>query len=441
VSPELGRALIQLCAGNVDEASSGLDRAREQAPGVAYVEVLAGTIASDQKDAARARGRFEAALALAPEYRELDGWLSETRLTVAQVAVSEGRPLAEVAADFRAAVLFAERAAATEAKVNPKNADFAFRQALVQLQAQDLPERKRFEAALRTAEAVLAQIRAERRALAVKGYCNYRLGTVDAGRYDQCLRDFQGVLDTQPPEGDPWRDYATAARKAVMRWMSLEEKVVEFDEPKLSADWWVLESHGIRVGPDTGSLVFKDLTKSGATDDGNDKDATAIAKGRKLCDKQSFESVQVWVTIPRRDTAANNVVFGVVLQGPTQDGKGLARNQGFGLFYDRGDVAVRIGGGMAPGTKDGELHKVLKDGKPIAWPEDATGGGVLVEFERSRTDDTEITIRLNNQDVVTDKIPSFRRSKSEQELWMGGWSNKAQNWDLRVEKVRIVRTK
>jgi hypothetical protein len=280
--------------------------------------------------------------------------------------------------------------------------------------------------------------REERRALCIKGYCNYRLGGDDPARYDQCLRDFQAVLDTQPPEGDPWRAYATASLKTVKRWLSLEEKTVDFTENRLTSDWTVDESHGVRVGPDEGWVVMKDMNRAaGATDDGKEEAPTAVLKGRKLFGKDSLESVQVRVAVPRKDTTVNNVVFGVVVQPPSGDGKGLARNQGFGVFYDRGKVAVRIGGGTDPAYRDGALHRVKKDGAEVDWPSDAEDVAV-VEIERGGEDGTQLTIRLNGQEVLSDRVASFRRSKSEQELWIGGWSNKAANWDIRVDRVRVV---
>jgi len=442
VSPELGRALLALGLGNTDEASAGLDRAREQAERCAYVEVLAGFVARQQGDAPRARGRFEAALALAPDYHELDGWLAETRLAAAQLAVNEGRPLAEAGADFLAAVRFAERAAATEFRADPKSTEFAVRLALTQIQAQHLRERDRFEGALRTAEGLLARVRDERRALAVKGYCNYRLGVYDATRYDQCLRDFQAVLDAAAGEGDPWRAYAAASRKTVTRWLSLEEKTVEFAENQLSTDWDLLQSHGIRVGPDEGWLVFRDQNRTtSASDDGSETDPTVAAKAKKLFGKESLETVQVWLSIPRRDTSVNKVTFGVVVQPPSGGGKGLSKNAGVGVFYRNGKVALRVGGGTDPLYKDGALKTVQKDGVELEWPDDGAGGTVLVEIQRSGDDGTQLTLRLNGTELLSDRVPAFRRAKAEQELWLGGWSAKAEKWDLRVDKVRVVRTK
>ena len=50
-------------------------------------------------------------------------------------------------------------------------------------------------------------------------------------------------------------------------------------------------------------------------------------------------------------------------------------------------------------------------------------------------------MRLNGQELVSDKLSSFRRVRGEQELWLGGWSAKAEKWDIRIDKVRVVRTK
>lgn len=441
VSPELGRALLHLGQGQLDEAVAAVDRAREQAERTAYVEVLAGWLAHAQGDAARARGRFEAALGLASDYHELDAWLAGTRLAVAQIAVTEGQPVAGVRADFRAAVRFAERAAETELRADPRSTDFHIRLALTQIQDQDKPERRRFEDALRTVEGVLARVRDERRALAIKGFCNYRLGSVDPERYAQCLRDFQSVLDTQPPEGDPWRVFATAARKTVNRWLSIEEKVIEFAENQLTTDWDLSQSHGVRVGPDGGFLVFRDQNRAaGASDDGSEADATVSAKGRRLFAKDTLESVQVRVSIPKSDTAVNKVTFGVVVQPTSGQSKGLPRNQGIGLFYDKGYVALRVGGGTDPLYKDGALKRVRRDGAEVEWPDDDPAGAV-VEIERSGDDGSQITVRLNGQEILSDRVTTMRRSKAEMELWLGGWSQKAEKWDIKVDSIRIVRTK
>jgi hypothetical protein len=308
----------------------------------------------------------------------------------------------------------------------------------------DQSDRLRFQAARKTASDVLERSREERRSLAIKGYCNYRLGVADAALYDQCLRDFQAVLDVAAPEGDPVRAYVAECRRRVIHWMSLEEKVVPFSEAKLSSEWTIYENYGIRVGPDEGWLVFKDTSRgAGATQDGSPTDPTVVAKSKKLFTKDTLEILQAWVSIPKADrdgAAVNNVTFGVAVQPASGDARGLAKNQGIGLFYDKGKVAVRVGGGSDPLYKDGEIHRVSSGGQDVEWPDDPTGQGVLVEIERADKDGS-IVVRLGNREILKDKVPAFKQAKGDAELWLGGWSNKAQNWNLRVDKIRIVRRK
>lgn len=444
VSPELGRALIQLSAGNLGEARDALDRARDLAPGLAYVEFVSGWIASSRREATEARNRFESALALAPELYELDGWLAETRLRGAEAAVLEGVPPADRAEDFEAAGRYAERATSREAEANPKNTDFAVREALVRLRQQQLSERRRFEGALKTAEAILLRTREERRAMAIKGYCNYRLGIGEPERYGECLRNFQAVVDLPAPANDPTKAYAAACLETVTRWQALEQKTIEFAETKLATDWEVGQSHGVRVSLDDNYLVFKDIQKeSGATDTGTRTDPTAYAKTKKLVGKDTLELIQVWFRLPGKNRAGeeiNGITFGFALQPPSQAKGGLTSGQGIGVFYEKNHVAVRITGGNDPAYKDGEIHRVQPKSEDPDWPEDKDGRGVLVEIER-RSADGEIVIRVAGKEVVTDRVATFRRAKGELELWVGGWSTKAANWDVGIDKIRVVRRK
>lgn len=448
VSPELGRALIQLSAGNVGEAHDALDRARDLAPGIAYVEFLAGWIASNRRDAAEARARFESALALAPDLFELDGWLAETRLRGAEAAVLEGSPPGDHVADFEAAARYAERATARELEANPKNTDFAVREALVRLRQQQLSERKRFEAALKTATDILAKAREERRALAIRGYCNYRLGVGEPEKYGECLRNFQSIVDLPAPPNDALKAYAQLSLDTVKRWQALEEKSVEFAETKLSTEWEAGQSHGIRVSPDDGWLVIKDLTKDAATDDGTETDPTAFVRTKKLVGKDSLELVQAWIRVPKKDAngnEANNILVGLVLQPPSQAKGGLVKGQGIGVFYDKGRISVKVTGGNDNYYKDGMVKRAKRDtANPASaefdWPEDKDGRGVLVEIER-KSADGDMSVRVGGQEIVADRIATFRRSKGDLELWIGGWSTRAQNWNVGIDRVRVVRRK
>ncbi len=447
VCPELGRALIQLGMGNVEEAKDALDRARDLAPSVPYVEVLSGWIAATRKDFGTAKARFDAALRLDPNLVELDPWLSEARLRIAQAAVAEGIPPAERALDFEAAVQLAQRAAAREAAADPKGADYAVRYALAQLAALHVSERKRFEAAHETAQAIIGKINAqERRALAISGYCKYRLGVNDPENYGKCLNDFDAVLrQKNVPAEDPWMVYVQESRKRVVRWLDLREKIVGFGEPKLSNDWQTNESQGVKVGPFGGWLRFEDgvSARPGASADGTVSEPTVWARTKTLFGKDTLESVEAWVQVSKTsrsgDPTNRVVTFGMVVQPSSGSRGALAKNQGVGVFYDQGFVALRVGGGSDPLYKDGNLTRVTKDGKEMEWPDDPAGQGTLLSVERV-DDDGTIVVRVGTVEVLRDRLPFFKRQKSDLELWLGGWSTTAQRWDIAVDRIRVVRT-
>jgi len=65
---------------------------------------------------------------------------------------------------------------------------------------------------------------------------------------------------------------------------------------------------------------------------------------------------------------------------------------------------------------------------------------VLAASGNGRAVGSTITMRLGNQEIVKDTVSSFKRGRSDFELWLGGWSSATQNWDIRVDKVRVVRT-
>jgi tetratricopeptide (TPR) repeat protein len=443
IATDLGRALLLLSAGKPGEAAEALERAKGQAPGNAYVEMLAGWLAATQGDPSRARPRFENALRLAPDLAELDGWLADVRLRLAEGAVAAGVG-DEAKADFAAAVRFAERASATERRAAPADTEFSAREALVRLRNQDVSEKRRFEAALKTAEETLARSREDRRALAIKGYCNYRLGVFDATRYDQCLRDFQSVIDlTAGKPDDPLRAYARESLEAVKKWQSLEQLTIEFDDAKLSSDWQTSEGQGVKVVLEQGQLRLRDA--GGAKGDGAPTEPTVLVKNDKLFDRERFEELDVVLRVPTKDAsgnAINNLVFGLLLQSPGS--RGVAKGPGLGVFYDKGKVALRVGGGLDPAYKDGELHRVVRDGKEREFdPDDETGQGRPVRVTIRRTNDREggWTVSIGDTVVLEEKISALKRARGPLELWIGGWSSKAQFWNVAVESIRVVRRK
>ncbi len=451
VATEVGRALLQLAAGNVGEAADALERAKEQGPTVSYVEMLAGWIAASQGDTSRARQRFENALALAPDLQELDGWLADVRQRLAEASVAAGVPVGEAAVDFEAAQRFAERASERERRASGQESDFAAREALIKMRALHQSERKRFDAALKTAEATLARVREDLKALAIKGYCNYRLGAAlsQPERWDQAIRDFQQILDlTTSKAQDPIRLYAAQCLEQVKKWLSLEQKLVTFDLTKLPQDWQTSESQNVRVVLDEGQVRFKDT--GGTKSDGSPTAPTVFLRNDKLFDKGTLEEVEVRVRIPTKDAQgnnANNVTFGLLIQ-PT-GGAGVARGVGLGVFYDHGKVAVRVAGGSDAQWKDAELHRVVVAGGDLAWdPDDKTGLGrpVRILVKRTNEKDGTMTVEVGPEGgelvkVLEDRISGFRFGRGPLDLWLGGWASQSQQWNVAVDDVRVVRRK
>jgi tetratricopeptide (TPR) repeat protein len=501
VSVDLGLALLALGAGDDGAAREALERARAEAPGIAYVEMLAGVMALGRavptaaaapagaapapaapgaapapaapapvaSDARSARLAFEKALALEPALAELDGWLAEARMQVAETSSAAGVPPMESAPDFDAAIRFAERAARREAEADPKNPDFRVREAALRLRAAHLPERRRFDEARRTAEAVVKSIaREDRRALAIQGYANYRLGPYgsypDGGRevdpYSEAIRNFQQVLDVPASPDDPLRRYVATTLDRVKRWQALELKSIGFGETRMSAEWELDESKGVRASPDAGRLRFWDSDRAkGAFQDGTIDEPTVRARSEKQFDKLAFERLRVKVWIPKTDRTGqtiNNVTFGVQVQAPSRP-TGLSKVQGVGVFYDKGKVAVRVGGSADAARRDGLVHRVLKDGKEVDWPQDDPAKYVMVEIERVDAKDGWLVVRLYPQgsedvppgekeedhaarhEVFREKLGTFRATRGTAEVWFGGYSTKSQNWDVSVDDLHVVR--
>jgi tetratricopeptide (TPR) repeat protein len=361
--------------------------------------------------------------------------------------VRAGVPAGENAAGFEAAVKFAERAAAREAARDSKSTDYSIREALTRLRAEHLTERKRFENALKTADEVLQRVREERRALAVKGYCEYRLGVYEPEKYNESLRHFQAILDVRTAEDDAYRLYAIECLAKIKHWQSLEEKIISFDQ-RLGNDWVTSESYGIRVLTDQSMLRFSDANSGvGATQDGGPglpgtPDPTVFAKNEKLFDKASFELVEMLIQIPRMDKnggPTNNVNFGIAIQ-PGGAGKAGLKQQGLAVLWDKSKLAVRVAGGMDPLFKDGAVRRlVAKAGGEVDWPEGDANGMVRLSIERVDHKKGVFAVRLDGEKVLEDTIPAFKEAKGAFELWIGGWSNQAANWDARIDNIRIVR--
>src|SRR5205823_905841 len=100
---------------------------------------------------------------------------------------------------------------------------------------------------------------------------------------------------------------------------------------------------------------------------------------------------------------------------------GMKPGQGLGVFWDKGKIAIRVAGGSDPAYKDGALYRPGER----EWPDDQD---VKVEVERTNPDGTFV-VRVGGEKVLEDKIPAFKEARGPLELWIGGWSTRAQNWD------------
>jgi tetratricopeptide (TPR) repeat protein len=444
VSPSFGHALIALAGGDRDGWREQAENARAEAPRVAYQEAASGMVASGENNDAAAVRDFQRALALAGNYPELDGWLAVTNLRLGLQALHAGAPMREASGDLEEAVAFAARASRNEAAAAPKSIGPHLRECWVRIHAEHEPLRQRFEAARAVADGVLSHIDNEQPgALTLRGYCNFRLGDVD-----QCLRDFQQVLEKVPADDTgpwrPWRDYAAYALEAVKHWDSLEEKLVAFEGSSLGKDWDVTESHGVRCLVEGGHLLFK-----GAVDaDGTYEEPTVGVGNGSLFNVGQFEELRMLVRIPTKKNgeAWNNVTFDVQVQRAGAHG-GSARTAGIGLFYDKGKLAIRVGTGRDPTFKAGAMLRVVPE---TLWPSD---DWVEVHIVRSEEDDGTMKVYLDpdprtgqepdpDDPFFADTLSGFKgRTRSGAELWIGGWGAKAQQFEVEVKDVRVVRRK
>jgi tetratricopeptide (TPR) repeat protein len=492
VSPSLGRALVALALKAPDpasEASAGageatpavsaplaitreqvgsyLSAARDEARRVSYLEHVAGVLASQQGNTAAAIRSLRRALVLAPDSTELDGWLAVNHLrwgfaTAGRAAASgEGAgPAADEAQTvervlampsgehFAAAVAFAVRAAESDL-VDPKAFRAQLRECWVRLQAEHLSPRRRFEAAREAAEKVLkrSDLREQPAALCMRAFASYRLGGDEM--YDSCQQDLGLVLDKVPEEPvgpwTPWRRYAEATLARVKHWRSLEEKVVSFEGlTQLTKEWLTFEKGGVRVRLEGGLLTFEGKAEK----DGSVLEPIAAVVNQTLFDKAQFEELRLKIRIPatQEGSAANNIVFGIGVQGTTStSGQGAAgvapRHPGISIFYDKARVAARVGTGRQNAWKDGEVHRKREDdGAERPWP---SGEWVDVRIVREDAKEGVMAIYLGGDQfpVVSDHVSGFKGVSGKAELWIGGWSASATPYEVQLKDIRIVRKK
>ncbi len=414
---------------------------------------MMASLAGDDAAAVRA---FERAMRLVLVYPELDGWLAKTRLRLGQLAIAAGTPIKEAARDFEAAVAFASRATRTEATSDPKAFGALIREAWILLGAEQLVERQRFDAAKDVTNQVLAKIdREQPAALSIRGYCNYRLakfGIAAVGQnvdnaYDPAIRDWQLVLNKVAAASEspwmPWRDYAAAALGQVKHWLNLEEKIVSLDEQNIAQEWVIDESGGVKARIEEGVVRLDD----DAGQDGTLDEPTFVMRSGVLFQVGTFEEVRLKLRIPTRDArgdAQNTITFGVQVQRTSRRGGARARYSGLGVFYDRGKVALRFGGGQEEVWKDGMIHRLTPE---VEWPT-----GEWVEIRIVRTDDREGRMQIwldadpddgvEGEKIGEDTVSGFKgTTKTPAELWIGGYSPQAQRYFVEIKDIRVVRRK
>ncbi len=454
ISPAFGRALVALSAGNNTEFRAAMAETKEQAPSAAYPDALAGMLASREGNDAAAVRAFDRALRLTGVYPDLDGWIARTRLNLGLQALAAGTPVEEATADFEAAVAFAARASATAVARDKKAFRDQLRECWIRIQAMQEPVRKRYEKAKAVADRILKIVdREQPAALTLRGYCNYHLAALGAlagtteDPFASCIRDFQQVLDKVPPDDEgewrPWRDYAVVTLSGIKHWRSLEEKTIAFDGTALPSGWGSNESSEVRQRIEDGIVVVT----GNANKDGSYAEPTFELENGSLITVGSFEDVRMLARIPSRTAAGaarNTVTFGLQVQKSGGSRGGFAKRAGVGLFYDRGKVAVRFGGGREDRWKDGLLHRVVPE---IDWPE-----GEWVELRIVREDDEEgrMAVYLDGTPgdgvegvkIAEDVVGTFKgSSRTKAQIWIGGYSTQAQPWDIQVKDIRIVRRK
>lgn len=444
VSPSFGLAFLAWCSGDNGEFGERLGEAREQAPRSSYIEYFAGMTSALDNDYASALRSLGNASERATGYAELDGWLGRVHMALGEAAAAVQAPESEVAESFDRALAFLGRAADREEARDKKAFGMRLRQALAATAATHLNRKRRFLDAKEIVNKILSkeELREQPAALCVRGYAWFQLGAYDEAAYDECLRDFQLVVDTVKDdagtEWGKWLAYATARLDDVKRWRSLEEKRVVFEGVSLSKDWEQIEGNDISIKLDEGQLVFKGPK---AKKDGRLEDPTVAAATTSLFSKRSFEEVSFKLAIPGEvgGRFLNNNVFGAQLTVASRGGRGRSAAAGIGVFNDRGRVAIRVGGGRKEEWRDGEIHRLLDEaGKEVPWP---SNGPVTVRIVREDEDEGEIAIYLDDTRVVSDRIGGLKRAGGDMQLWIGGYSTQAQPYDVTVTELRVIRQK
>ena len=270
----------------------------------------------------------------------------------------------------------------------------------------------------------------------LRAYCHYGLGGED--NVSQSIRDFQKVLDDIPEEAEDhpwfaWRGYAAESLAEVKHWAALEEKSVSFPDTTLPGDWVPDQSKKVTIKVDEGMLRFAGRARG----DGSMDDETVSLINQDLFRRESLEEVTFKLRIPpkRGGSAANNVTFGIqVVSGGKRRQK--SKTPGVGLFYDKGWMAFRAGGGQKKAFQDGAVHREGDDIEKRMWPE---AEWLDIRIARLDADKGVMAIYVNGEEVFKDSISGFRSSRGKAALVLSGWSNDQEDFDVTVKDIRVVR--
>ena len=114
---------------------------------------------------------------------------------------------------------------------------------------------------------------------------------------------------------------------------------------------------------------------------------------------------------------------------------------GIGFFYDKGKMAFRVGGGQKKAFQEGNVLRQGDDIEEREWPTDEW---VTVRIARENRDKGEVAIYVTGdtgieEELFRDTVSGFRSSSGKALLWFGGWSNEAENFDVKIRDIRVVR--